>query len=345
MPEKINPYSSPATKVLSLYGLLLFSGKKYSLTQLAQLLRCSKQTVLRMMEQIELSHQAKIESRIEGGRKWFKIKTPLTKPLLSLDVKAIQHLMLCRDFVCHILPQSLREEISRTIAHTTVLLPDQEERSRAMAKLGEAYVKGSINYNEHQEYISLLLNAIGERRVCRVSYLASGRLEPKEYCIAPLTVIAHHGALYISCWLVTDTEEPEVIYDDMLLAVQRLLQVEQTERKFTIKEDCSIKESCRTFGLMKGEPLRIKIGFSPEVAVYVRERKWSDDQTIITLPDGGLMLEFTATSRPEVMSWVLSFGPEATVLSPEDLKDEIKKLANEMVKNYGQETDPRPPIN
>lgn len=334
MPEKINPYSSPATKVLSLYGLLLFSGKKYSLTELAQLLRCSKQTVLRMMEQIELSHQAEIESSIEGGRKWFKIKTPLTKPRLSLDVKAIQHLMLCRDFVCHILPQALREEISRTIAHTTVLLPDQEERSRAMAKLGEAYVKGSINYNGHQEYISLLLNAIAERRVCRVSYQASGRLERKEYCIAPLTVIAHHGALYISCWLVTDTEEPEVIYDDMLLAVQRLLEVEQTERKIAIKEDRPIKESWRTFGLMKGEPFRIKIGFSPEAAVYVRERKWSDDQTISPTPEGGIILELTTTSRPEVISWALSFGPEATVLSPADLRGEIKGLVVEMLKNY-----------
>jgi len=333
MPEKISPYSSPAAKILSLYGLLLFSGKKYSLTQLAQLLRCSKQTVLRMMEQIELSHQAKVDSWIDGGRKWFKVKTPSVRPQVCLDAEAIQLLLVCRDFVWHLLPQSLREEISRTIAHTTVLLPDMEDRSRAMTKLGEAYSKGLINYTAHQHLLDVLLDAMVDRRVCRVRYQSPKRSEPREYCIAPLTLIAHHATLYVQCWLVTDAGEPDIIYDGMLLAVQRLLQVELTERTFAASED-SLRDNQHIFGLMKGEPFRVQISFRPEVAVYVRERQWSEDQTISPLPDGGIILEFTATSRPEVVSWVLSFGPKALVHAPEDLREEIKGAVSEMVNNY-----------
>ena len=52
MPKKLDPYASSAQKVLGLYSLLLFTGRSYSLGQLAGLFSCSKQTVLRMMEQI-----------------------------------------------------------------------------------------------------------------------------------------------------------------------------------------------------------------------------------------------------------------------------------------------------
>ncbi len=334
MPEKIHPHASPAMKILSLYGLLLFSGKNYSLVQLARLLRCSKQTVLRMIEQIEMSHQAKIESWIEGGRKWFKVKTPPVRPQVCLVAEDIQLLLLCRDFVWHLLPQSLREEVSRTIAKTTVLLPDMEDRSESLTRLGQAYSKGVINYTEHQDLMAILLKAIADRRVCRVDYQAPWRSEPRSYHIAPLTLLAHYAALYVRCYLVTDAGEPEVIYDNMLLAVQRILQVEKTDRTFTIPQD-RLDATPQTFGLMKEEPFRVRVSFGRDAAVYVRERKWSEDQTISPASEGGIILEFTATSRPEVISWVLGFGPEASLLAPEDLREEIKEAVEKMLKSYG----------
>jgi hypothetical protein len=133
----------------------LFSGKKYSLSQLAGLLRCSKQTVLRMMEHIEMSHAATVESWIEGGRKWFKVKTPGKRPQVCLNTEDIQHLVLCRDFVWHLLPQALREEISRTFAKTMALLPDMEERSGALTRLGQAHAKGVIDYTGQQKLYAL----------------------------------------------------------------------------------------------------------------------------------------------------------------------------------------------
>ncbi|MBW1953016.1 MAG: WYL domain-containing protein [Deltaproteobacteria bacterium] len=301
MPEKLSPYASPAEKILSLYGLLLFSGKQHSLAELARRLRCSKQTVLRLVDQIERSHQAKVESWMEGGRRWFRIKTPPVRPQVCLDAESIRLLLLCRDFVCHLLPQALREEISRAIAHTTVLLPDLEERARALTQVGAGYSRGRIDYTEHQHLLDVLLEALADRRVCRVSYQSPKRTEPWEYCIAPLTLIAHHGTLYLRCWLVADSGEPEVIHDGMLLAVQRLREVELTERTFAVREE-PVNEEAHIFGLMREEPFRVQVRFHPEAAAYVRERRWSADQNLTPLPDGGLLLEFTAASQPEVVS-------------------------------------------
>ncbi len=132
---------------------------------------------------------------------------------------------------------------------------------------------------------------------------------------------------------MTDAGEPEVIHDGMLLAIQRLREVELTERTFTVREEFS-REEPHIFGLMREEPFRVKVSFCPEAAAYVRERRWSADQTLTLLPDGGLLLEFTAASRPEVVSWVLSFGAAATLLEPQELKEEVKATVRKMAKNY-----------
>ena len=54
-------------------------------------------------------------------------------------------------------------------------------------------------------------------------------------------------------------------------------------------------------------------------ADYVRERVWARQQRLEECPDGSLIFEITTTSEPELMSFVRSFGEEATLLSKADL--------------------------
>lgn len=53
MPPKRNSDATAGEKLLALYSLLLFSEREFSLTELAERLRCSKQTVLRLLDQLE----------------------------------------------------------------------------------------------------------------------------------------------------------------------------------------------------------------------------------------------------------------------------------------------------
>ena len=85
---------------------------------------------------------------------------------------------------------------------------------------------------------------------------------------------------------------------------------------------------------MDGKPFRVKVTFRSATAAYVTERTWSDDQKLKSLPDGGLLLEFTATSRPEVLSWVLSFRAEAQLLEPADLREEMTSIVENLAEIY-----------
>jgi len=85
------------------------------------------------------------------------------------------------------------------------------------------------------------------------------------------------------------------------------------------------------------EPFRARIIFSEEYGEYIRERVWSEDQAIETLPDGGVELAFTAGSKYYLLSWLLQFGGSAELLEPESLREEILEAARELVDIYAQD--------
>lgn len=60
------------------------------------------------------------------------------------------------------------------------------------------------------------------------------------------------------------------------------------------------------------------------------ERVWSPNRKIVRKRNGGIRLIFSASSEPEVLSWVLSSGEEARLIKPKRLvrkmKEKIKRM-------------------
>jgi predicted DNA-binding transcriptional regulator YafY len=316
MPAKKDPYATPGQKLLGLFALLLFTGKSYSLTNLAQMFQCSKQSVCRMVEDIERSHGAKVERLTEGRERLFRIVTPKEKPKVALTQEQIRQLVLCRDLVLHLLPEGMRDSLDSAIQKTTVLLPDMEERGEAFDSVVRVAVKGGIDYSPFQSTLSTLLVAMRERKVCEVSYRAVGKSEPRIHNLAPVRLLSYRESLYVQGWKVNDRGTVEALYPTTL-AVHRTLDVTPTRRTFDLPEP-EMPET-GIFGILSGKPLKVKVRFTQTVAQYVRERTWSADQKVREQKDGGLELEFTAHSEGEVVSWVLSFCGNAKLISPKSL--------------------------
>ena len=217
MPPKHDQFSSPAQKLLGLFGALLFTGREYSLTGLAGMLGCSKQTVLRMMESIERSREVKIESRLaDDGQRWYKAKAPRIRPNVSLTPEGIQHLVLCRDMVMHLLPKGLRDEIENTIARSTAFLPNLCDRGDALVSISKSMVKGAIDYTPHQETIERLFQCIRNKTVCDLTYQSSTASQPKTYSYAPLRMVSYREALYVSGARVAEEGSPEIVMRTIL---------------------------------------------------------------------------------------------------------------------------------
>ena len=331
MPEKLSPHSSPTEKTLGLFSLLLFTGKRYTLSQLATKLGCSKQSVMRMVDQIERSHAAGIETGIDHEkRRWYRIRAPRSRPNVALPPESIQYLVLCKELVWHLLPGSMRQEIDSTLNKTTVLLHDPEERPRALAHVMDVSVKGAIDYTPRHRDIGALLRCIGEELSCRLLYKSARSQEPREHLFAPVRLMSYREALY-AMGAIMDRDNPSRVKHTAPLAVHRMSEVMPLDIP---RPEIVCEEECEGFGFVRGKLFRVKAKFEPDVAHYVRERVWSNDQEITEYKNGRLLLEFTARSELEVVSWILGFGCKARILAPRELRIRVKEEIRTMLSLY-----------
>ena len=74
MPEKKDYYSSYGQKLISLFAKLLFTQRSHSLIELSRMLKCSKQTVLRLVDDIRRSYGVEIEESMENRKKYVIIQ-------------------------------------------------------------------------------------------------------------------------------------------------------------------------------------------------------------------------------------------------------------------------------
>ena len=79
----------------------------------------------------------------------------------------------------------------------------------------------------------------------------------------------------------------------------------------------------------------MKVEFVGFAAGFVAERIWSPDQQLEQLPDGKIHLSFSASSEPELVAWLLSFGDEARLLGPDWLVEKVKEQVVRMKESYG----------
>lgn len=335
MPAKRNPYASPGQKLIALYGMLLFSGRRYSLRQLSEMLKCSKQTVLRLVEQIERTHNLEIETWIEDNVKWYQVKSVANRPNVALSVEQIQQLLLCRDMVFHLLPKEYRQGLDMTIGSTTVLLPDYGERQKALSPIAEARPKGAVDYREHHRTLETILTAIRERRVLEAKYKAANRPQPRQYRLAPVRLVNYRDAMYLSAHAFSSTDGG-LHENAVLFAVHRFSKVALGKDRFDVPPQTTTQQP-QTFGFAAQDPFHVAIRFEPSVAGYVSERTWSEDQYLIRHKNGAITLNMTATSRLELTAWVLGFGPEAELLEPVEMRSELHRLATLTAARYMHE--------
>jgi proteasome accessory factor B len=92
------------------------------------------------------------------------------------------------------------------------------------------------------------------------------------------------------------------------------------------------------FGRFVGRPGKsrtVVVRFTKAAAPWVRERVWHPRQKLRTGRDGGVTLSFPAPALYEVKRWVLSWGAEAKVLAPKELRAELARETKAMAGLYG----------
>jgi predicted DNA-binding transcriptional regulator YafY len=224
------------------------------------------------------------------------------------------------------------EEASRAIEKNQANQP--VEKLEAFQHF-DSFRSGSIDYSPYQETILTLIDAMNERKICRVTYKSIISPKAKSFYIKPLKIFSHKDSVYVHAQLARAPGKPYVKPQfDPLLAIHRIKKVELTERKFKFPANYDFDKAFKqNFGVIKEDAFKLEVEFTGWAARYVSERIWSPDQKIHK-KNGKTKITFSASSEPEVTSWVLSFCDEAKVLKPIWLKNNIKSKISSMSDVY-----------
>ena len=334
MPKKLNGYRTYGQKLISLFARLLFSKQSHSLTELSRMLGCSKQTVLRLVRDIKMAYGVDIEETIENSRKYYRIKRRIgTDSSLNLTETELSVLHMCRAFTEHLLGRKLFEEATQALEKSQAHLPGDR---RIYSKHFATIIPGSIDYTGHHQIIRSLIRAMDECKVCQVTYKKIMADRAKTFYIKPLKIFSHKDTIYLHARMARYPGKPYKEPDfDPLLAIHRLKNLEITERSFEFHKDYDFEKFFnQNFGVIKEEAFEVELEFTGYPAKYVAERIWSPDQKLTEKKDGTVKLKFSASSEPELISWVLSFGDEAKVIKPEWLVEEVKETVSKTIELY-----------
>jgi len=333
MPKKIDLDRTHGEKLIGLFSRLLFSNRSYSLTELSSLLNCSKQTIQRLVDNINASYSVIIHEEIIGRHKFYSIEKLPNMPHLSLTVGEYRTLLMCQAFTQHLLGRKLFDEANRALEKSSALIAQPVKSS---ADHFAVIRPGSIDYTPYQEMIRTIIEAMEQKRICKIVYHSIGQTRAKTFYIKAFKLFSHHETLYLHARKARSPGRKYKAPDyDPLLAVHRLIKVELTDRNYEFPGDYDFEKFFnQEFGVMKDDVFKVEVEFTGFSALYVAERLWSADQKIVKKKDGGIKLTFSASSTPEILSWVFSFNEEAKVVKPAWLKEKVVELINGMQSNY-----------
>jgi len=178
-----------------------------------------------------------------------------------------------------------------------------------------------------QRLVARALEATLQQRQAHITYHSKSSDRTKVYLIHPYRLAYAQGGLYLLAFV------PE--YGEVrTFAVERIQDLSLLEDRFTPIEELPEAAFPHSLGVHSGPPEHVEIAFEPAVADYVRAREWHPSQQVRDGDAGAIVVSLNVCLDRALQSWILSFGPFARVLAPDQLARDIAEQFQEARARY-----------
>jgi predicted DNA-binding transcriptional regulator YafY len=169
------------------------------------------------------------------------------------------------------------------------------------------------------ETLRLLQQALQERRTVEAEYHSFGRDAVARRRLDPLHLWYQQGGIYLAAYCQTRRGV-------LTFALERFRRVQLTDNTFQAPPQFDLDRYLEgSFGLSRGEPVRVGLRFTRRVARHVAERTWHPSQAMSPLLTGEVEMSLKVPLGPELRRWLLGYGRDVEVLEPKTLREEIRR--------------------
>lgn len=265
----------------------------------------------------------------EGGR-WGILESAFLPPLKLTLSEAMAVFLGARLMVRY--ADKYDPDLASAFEKLAASLPDtlREHVARSLDVLQDAPLDPDFI-----DHVRLLTRAWADRRVVEIVYEGAayeGRPgERSNRIVRPFLIepsLQTH-ALYLIGW---DEDRGAI----RTFKIERIRDVRVTPRAFDPPEGATLERDLRRgWDIIADQPpTEIVVRFSPAVADRVGETTWHPLQRTERTPDGGLVWRSTVSGVIEVRLWILSWGDDAEVLEPAELRTQVRAIHERAAGQY-----------
>ena len=288
--------------------------------ELAEECQVTRRTVFRDLGAIGAAGFPLVREREPDGRILYRFITGFKQvPPVTFSLEELMTLYLCRGQLAFLRGTPFHEDLESVFGRIRSSLPPRSvAHLERIAEAAAPRFQGIRNYSGKGDILRQLREALIFQYRCNILY-APARREAEEYLFDPYTLLFFKDSLYLGGFAHNRNAL-------RLFLVDRLQQVDVSRDRFEVPSDFQVTDlTGSAFGLIDEEPMSIRLRFSAEIAHLIRERTWHPTQTLKENPDGTLVLSFEAGGEREILSWLYSYLPHVTVLSPDSLKNAFRE--------------------
>jgi predicted DNA-binding transcriptional regulator YafY len=174
----------------------------------------------------------------------------------------------------------------------------------------------------------LLMNSIYKKRIVHFLYGLSGNIK-SEITLDPYHLYHRNHKWYL-------VGRSHFHKKTMHFELNRLKKFKISDKCFVVEGDFDINEYVNNSWYTESDHglYNVKLRFSAQAAQEAAAIQWYDTQFITHNSDGSIIIGFIAHSLDETVRWVLSYGDNIRVISPEVLRKKVVKTANSILNLY-----------
>ncbi len=300
-----------------------------TVSDLAEILECHTRTVYRDLEALQQAGFPIYNDREEGATRWRLLASARLKVPIPFSLTELMALYFSRDLL-QILKGTVLSEALESLfqkIHTT-LPPETESYLAAFQESVRVGAHPRQSVPTRGAVFEEINRAISARQVLTMEYYTMSRRRSGTRKVAPYRLWFFSGAFYLIAYCCKRAAI-------RVFAVDRIRSLKPADETFDPPASIDMEAlMAASFGVFTGDPVTVRVRFSPRAAGYIQEKIWHRSQRLRPQADGGVIFESEVAGTQEIKHWIMQWGREAEVLAPERLRTEIRDEARAMAACY-----------
>ena len=311
---------------------ILNTGRTYKVSELAELLDTNPRNIIEYKNELnevasEQGYSFYVDN-IPGRYGGYRLNGNIVLPALLLKneekealIEATHYLASRNDFMRK---DAFQLAVGKVISRIIINDIKNEENMLVINRFPLSMSQEEIQYR-----YDILKAAIKAKKTVKFTYLTQKNVL-KEREFDPYELFMYNNAWFVIGWLYSENH-PDIFW----YKLNRIQDIEMTQNKFSVWKYYNKSQYVDEYGFKNnGDWYHVEFIAYGNYASLCKERIYGKNQVVEAIDENSTKVCVDMQNQESIRVFVLGFGENITILKPQWLKDDLKRIAKTIEEKY-----------